>query len=147
MIDDKLGLKSWSEDPAFLAQLYSFAQANGSGSFYAIWNDGTAKPMSEMPIVVFGDEGGVHIVAENFVQLLHLLTFDTEIHVDFDGVYFYKDEEDYEESEDLEEFLDWVKENYGLDQIEEPDELMEAAQSKYQAVFEDWFGQYYSDEE
>ncbi len=96
-----------------------------------------------MPVVIFGDEGGVHIVAENILQLLHLLTYDTEITVDFDSAYFYRDEEDYEESEDLSEYLKWMAGDYGLAQIEEPDELIKAAQDKTKEHFEQWFGQYF----
>src|SRR6218665_3794612 len=59
LIDDKSGLATWSEDSAFLDRLLPFAQANGSGSFYTFWNDGTDKPLNQMPIIVFGDEGGV----------------------------------------------------------------------------------------
>lgn len=145
-IDDKLGLKSWSEETDFLNRLYPFAQANGSGSFYAIWDDGTNKNMSEMPIVVFGDEGGVHVVAENFVKLLHLITFDSEISVDFEEVYFYKGEDDYEESEDLNEYLNWLKDNYSLDKIQEPADLISAAQEKYKEAFDRCFKQYYDAE-
>ncbi|WP_223605600.1 hypothetical protein [Chryseobacterium sp. OSA05B] len=143
LIDDKSGLKSWSEDENFLSRLFPIAQANGSGSFYAIWNDGTGKTLNQMPIVVFGDEGGVHIVAENILQLLHLLTYDTEISVDFDTAYFYRDEDDYEESEDLGEYLKWMAGDYGLAQIEEPDELIKTAQERYKEQFEQWSGQYF----
>ncbi|MBP4137403.1 hypothetical protein [Flavobacterium geliluteum] len=146
LIDDKTGLKSWSKESLFIDKLFPFAQANGSGSFYAIWNDETTKPMNEMPIVVFGDEGGVHIVAENILQLLHLITFDTEISVDFEEIYFYKDEDDYEESEDLDEFLKWLKGDYGLDQIQEPSAVISSAQEKHKEAFDKWFGQYYDAE-
>ena len=146
LIDEKWGLKAWSEDDLFLEKLFPFAQANGSGSFYCIWNDGTSKPMNNMPIVVFGDEGGVHIVAENILQLLHLLTFDTEITVDFDEIFFYKDEDDYEESEDLDEFLKWLKDDYNLDKIEDTSTIISSAQDKYKENFEKWFKQYYSEE-
>ncbi len=141
-IDDKLGLKSWSEEPSFLDKLFPFAQANGSGSFYAIWDDGTTKPISEMPIVVFGDEGGTHVVAENILQLLHLITFDTEISVDLEEAYFYKSE-DYEESRDLNKFLKWLQENYGLTQTLDPSEIIASAQEKYKEPFDKWFEQYY----
>lgn len=127
----------------FLEKLFPFAQANGSGSFYCIWNDGTSKAMNKMPIVVFGDEGGVHIVAENILQLLHLLTFDTEITVSDEEIYFYKNKDDYEESEDLNEFLKWLKSDFGLDQIHETSNIINAAQTKYKFEFDKWFKQYY----
>jgi hypothetical protein len=143
-IDDKLGLKSWSEEPSFLVKLFPFAQANGTGSFYAIWIDGTTKPINEMPIVVFGDEGGTHIVAENILGLLHLITFDTEISVDFEQAYFYKSE-DYKKAE-LSKFLKWLQENYGLTQTLNPSEIITSAQDKHQAQFDKWFEQYYKTE-
>ncbi|PZP51187.1 MAG: hypothetical protein DI598_03785 [Pseudopedobacter saltans] len=141
-IDDKLGLKSWSNESSFLDKLFPFAQANGTGSFYAIWDAGTEMPINEMPIVVFGDEGGTHIVAENILQLLHLITFDTDILVEFEGAYFEKNE-DYEESRDLKKFLKWLQENYGLSQTISPSEIIDSAQEKYKAQFDKWFEQYY----
>jgi hypothetical protein len=146
LIDNKSGIKTWSENVEFLDRLMPFAQANGSGSTYGIWNDGTDKPLNELPIVVFGDEGGVHIVAENILQLMHILTFDTEISVDFDEAYFYKDEDDYEESKDRASYKNWLKKNFKLDPIEDPNEIIETAQQKYKIVFDTWFEQYYKDE-
>ncbi|MEY8761016.1 hypothetical protein [Chryseobacterium tongliaoense] len=145
LIDEKSGLKSWSDNENFLSRLLPFGQANGSGSFYAIWNDGTDQLLNQMPVAVFGDEGGVHIVAENILQLLHQLTYDTEISVEFGEVYFYKDEEEYEESEDLNEYLKWMKDDYSLNRIEKPDPLIKAAQEKHKERFDQWFGQYFTD--
>ena len=144
-IDDWYGIKTWSEEEAFLNRVYPFAQANCSGSFYTIWDDGTGKALDQMPIVVFGDEGGEHIVAENLLQLLHLLTFDNEISVSFDGVYFYKDDEDYEESEDLQKYLNWLKNDYNLEQVTNPDEIIEAAQLNHKEAFDTWSKQYYAE--
>ncbi|MBT2623331.1 MULTISPECIES: hypothetical protein [Chryseobacterium] len=145
LIDDKSGLMSWSEDESFLNRLFPFAQANGSGSIYAVWNDGSNQPLNQMPIVVFGDEGGVHIVAVNILQLFYLLTYDTEIGVDFDEAYFYRDEESYGESEDLREYLKWMKGDYNFDQIEDPNLLIKVAQEKYKEIFDQWFEQYFQD--
>lgn len=144
LIDDKSALKSWGNDNDFLDNVLQFAQANGSGSFYAIWNDGTKKTLNEMPVIVFGDEGGVHVVAKNLLELLQLLSFDSEISVDFDEAYFYKDEEDYEESEDLTAYLKWLKEEFGLDQIKTPDEIVKAAQATYKKDFDNWLAQYHT---
>lgn len=148
-IEPRSWYNSWSEDPCFLNQIYPFAQANGSGSSYAIWHDGTNKPMNEMPIIVFGDEGGVHIIAQNIVQLLHLLTFDCEISVNWDDAYFYKDEEEHEENDDWAEFAKWIQGDFGLDAItnsEQTAEIISQAQEKYKACFDLWFGQYYKSE-
>ena len=99
------------------------------------------EDLNNCPIVVFGDEGGVHIVAENTKKLIQLLTLDTEISVDFDKAYFYQDEEYYEESENKEEFKDWVKNQFNLEAIEsneDTDEIVEEAQRKYKQKFNDF---------
>lgn len=137
--DDKTGIKTWSEEEGFYNSFIEFAGANGSGSSYAYWI--IDKDLNNCPIVVFGDEGGVHVVAENTQKLIQLLTLDTEISVDFDKAYFYQDEEYYEESENKEEFREWVKEGFNLDAIdsnEEADEIVEEAQKKYKQKFNDF---------
>ena len=143
-IDDKSGIDSWSKDEAFLERLFPFAQANGTGSVYAFWNDGSSNDLSEFPIVVFGDEGGVHVIAENFSALMQLLTFDSEISVYQDEVYFYKDEE-YEESEGHAAYISWLKENFNLDPVGETDKLIQRAQGKYKQAFDSWLKQYYAE--
>lgn len=142
--EGKSAVSSWSDNPHFLECLFPFAAANGTGSFYAIWNDGTNKKLSELPVIVFGDEGGVHIVAENTLQLMHLLTYDTEITVDFDKTYFYKSDEFYQESDDHLEYISWLKSNFNLNIIENPDKIIENAQKKHKENFDKWFDQYYS---
>jgi hypothetical protein len=92
-----------------------------------------------MPIVVFGDEGGVHIVAENILQLLHLLTYDVEIRVNENGVYFEKDNNKYKESKNNKEYIKWIKDNYGLEKMEEPEKIIIKAQEKYSNEFNKWF--------
>ena len=138
-------LETWSEEKEFLSRLYPFATANGTGSFYCIWDDRSGRSLNEMPIVVFGDEGGVGIVAENLRQLFHLLSYDIEVSVDWESIYFYKDDDDYEANDDLELYLGWLKDNFGFDQISEPDEIIKTAQEKYQAAFADWLKRYYKE--
>ncbi|WDF65575.1 hypothetical protein [Flavobacterium sp. KACC 22763] len=137
--EEKTGIKTWSEEEEFYNSFIEFAGANGSGSSYAYWiidND-----LNNCPIVVFGDEGGVHVVAESTQKLIQLLTLDTEISVDFDKAYFYQDEEYYEESENKEEFREWVKEEFNLNAVEtneEADEIVEETQRKYKQKFNDF---------
>lgn len=137
--EEKTGIKTWSEEEEFYNSFIEFAGANGSGSSYAYWL--IDKDLNNCPIVVFGDEGGVHVVAESTRKLIQLLTLDTEISVDFDSAYFYKDEEYYEESENKEEFQEWVKEQFGFDAIEsneEADEIVAQAKRKYKQKFNDF---------
>jgi hypothetical protein len=141
-VDDKGGLKSWSDNPEFLGALMPFAQANGSGSFYALWA-GASKTPSEMPVVVFGDEGGVHVVAENVLALLQILTFDAEPMIDDDGVTFYKDEDDHEPSNGHDAYVEWLDKTFGLAPVDDAEPLVESAREKHQAGFEAWAKRFY----
>ncbi|WP_343698075.1 hypothetical protein [Flavobacterium sp.] len=137
--NDKTGIKSWSEKEEFYNSFIEFAGANGSGSSYAYWL--IDKDLNNCPIVVFGDEGGIHVVAENTRKLIHLLTLDTEISVDFDKAYFYQDEGYYEESENKEVFQEWVKNEFNLDPIEtneETDVIVVEAKAKYKKRLNDF---------
>lgn len=147
--DNKSGISSWSENQDFLDRLMPFAQANGSGSMYVLWDDGKNKSLSELPVVVFGDEGGYHIVARKITELMQLLTFDSEITVDHEEVYFYKDEDDYEESEGLTEYENWLKENFNLDPVKTEEDtisIIEAAQEEYKENFDLWISRYYAED-
>lgn len=130
---DKTGLKTWSENEDFYNQFIEFARANSSGSTYAYWL--IDENLNNCPIVVFGDEGGIQIVAENTSKLIHLLTYDAEISTGLENFYYYKDEDDYYESEYKKEFLNWVTENYGFNPIttkEETKVIINEAKEKYQ---------------
>ncbi|SKA28720.1 hypothetical protein SAMN04488128_10321 [Chitinophaga eiseniae] len=78
-------------EPVFLAQLIPFAQANGSGSFYALWQHNDSTDLNELPVGVFGDEGGEYGVAENLNRFLQLLTIDAEPMI-FDGVNYFREQ-------------------------------------------------------
>lgn len=135
--DDKSGLlHGWSGEPAFLDKLMPFAQANGSGSFYALWQHDAATDLAALPVVLFGDEGGEFVVAENIAGLLQLLTIDAEPMV-FEDVSFYKDPEQ-EPSDYAEDYKTWLMEHLKLAPIEEAETIMIPAQEKYQAAFDEW---------
>ncbi|MBS7229398.1 hypothetical protein KHA90_00030 [Flavobacterium psychroterrae] len=138
---DKTGLKSYSDDEAFYNSFIEFASANGSGSTYAYWlidND-----LNKCPIVVFGDEGGVYIVAENTQQLIHLLTLGTEISVDYDEVSFYDLDEDQEPLY-RNEYLEWVKRNFDLEPISQKKsiKILTDAKQKYQKQLNEFLAKF-----
>ncbi len=137
-------LDHWSTEPEFQEKLKVLGQANGSGSQYAFWENVKGKNLNQQPIVVFGDEGGVHIVAENLLQLMHLLTFDCEISVYWDEVYFYKDTDEHDGTDYNEEYCAWLQENFNLETIskEKVDEIIENAQNKYKVEFANWIKQF-----
>lgn len=101
---EKTGLKTYSTDELFLNSIYEFANADGTGSSYGFWLKDNITNLNEAPIVVFGSEGGYHVVAKNLDELLQLLTFDSEPMIDWDEVYYYKDIEEYEPSGKIKEY-------------------------------------------
>lgn len=138
----RIGLSTWSKEEDFLNKLIPFASANSTGSIYAIWINDSSSSLSQMPIVIFGDEGGKFVVAENILQFLHLLTYDTEITVNDNGVRFFKEKSKYKESQNLGKYLKWLKENYNLEQIDEPEQIIKIAQEKYSQSFNNWINKY-----
>ena len=89
------------------------------------WLDySTTADLNKMPIVLFGDEGGEHILADDLLQLLQILTYDSEPMVDHDKVSYYKDQEQYQPSPRLGGFKEWVKETFNIDSIDNPDEIV-----------------------
>jgi hypothetical protein len=73
---EKFGLRTYSEDLQFLNSILEFANADGTGSSYGFWLNGSKQDLRETPIVIFGSEGGFHIVARNIQELLQILTYD-----------------------------------------------------------------------
>ncbi|MDR0558846.1 MAG: SMI1/KNR4 family protein [Prevotellaceae bacterium] len=143
-MEDKSGLVyGWCDKKDFLDKLIPFATANGSGSFYTLWINDVEKSLSQMPVIVFGDEGGVHIIAENILELLHLITYDVEIEVDENRFFFPKHNTNYKESENLRYYLQWINEKYNLESIKEPEIIIKKAQEKYGECFRNWFKEYY----
>lgn len=136
-VDDKSGLRSWSNKAEFLDGLMPFAQASCGGSFYALWLDGSGKSLSEIPVIACGDEGGLHVIASNVRELMQLLTYDAEPLIDHDGITFYR-AQDYAPRPALAKFKDWLKSELGLEPVHEAERLVESAQARYGAAFEAW---------
>lgn len=136
--NDTSGLEAgWSKDPQFLGQLIPFAQANGSGSMYALWRFDDRDNLATLPVVVFGDEGGQHVVARNLWELFQLLGYDSEISVDWDDAYFYRDDED-EHRHRHDDYVAWLRETFGLHPADDPDRIVDAARAEFGARFASW---------
>jgi hypothetical protein len=139
---DNSGLEAgWSKDPGFLRQLIPFAQANGTGSFYAFWRVDGRTDLATLPVVVFGDEGGEHVIARSLRELFQLLAYDTEITVDGDSAYFYRDT-DHRPSAHHQAFADWLDEHFGLAVVDDPDAVIAAAQAEFGERFAQWKARY-----
>ncbi|WP_416972723.1 hypothetical protein [Streptomyces sp. 4F14] len=133
----------WSDDPAFTGRLVPFAQATAGGSFYALWRLDDRTDPATLPVVVFGDEGGQHVVARDLRELFQLLGFDTEISVDWDDAYFYRPE-DQPDSAHHDEYATWLDRHFGLAVTEEPDAVLAAARKELGQRFADWAEPYLS---
>lgn len=128
--DGKGMLHTYSIDEEFQKQFYAFAFADGTGSQYMFWLTGDAEDFSIVPIVVFGSEGGVHVVASNFREFLKLLSFDAEPMVDWDRVIYYKSDED-EPSKRHQDYITWLA-KFDIFKTDDPKNILEDAQVKYQ---------------
>jgi hypothetical protein len=137
--EDKSAFESWSKHPEFLSALFPIGNATGSGSTYALWLP-NAGSLEDAPVLVFGDEGGVHVVAESISALLRLLSYDTEPMIDGDGVSYFKldDADPSEEAESYARFLERSKLE-PIDDASDADALVLAAQERYGAAFTSWF--------
>jgi len=143
--DDKGAIKNWSSDSAFFDRLCPIGMANFSRSMYALWLENEGD-LATAPVVVFGDEGGVHVVAEDIVSLLRILTFDTEPMNDDEKVFYYRDEDDYEPSDRAADYVAWLAKHVeqkpvsGADEVEE---LVKAAQKRFAKPFATWMKRYH----
>ena len=140
--DDKSGLAhGWSDDQNFLKDLIPFAMATGSGSFYALWNNGTDKNLAEWPVVLFGDEGGEWVVARNLRELLQITTCDVEPML-YGEVSFYKDEE-HESSVEIDKYKYWLTSRLKIEPIENPSAIVRSAQNQLQTSLDAWKKPYF----
>jgi hypothetical protein len=135
---DTSGIEAgWFKDPSLLAGLIPFAQANGSGSFYALWRIDDRADLATLPVVVFGNEGGQHVVARNLPELFRLVAYDSEIMVDWDTAYFYRREDD-EHAQGHDRFVAWLEQNFGLAPADDPDAIIAVAQAELAEAFDIW---------
>lgn len=139
---DKSGLQRYCSNPTFPDSFIEFAQATYTGSSYAFWL--IANDLEHCPIVTFGDEGGILVIAQNFQELLLLLTFDTEPIVLWDRAFYYRSNaEKPERKRSMRHvvYLSWISERLQLGPVatnEMSNSITEAAQEKYQSGLNDF---------
>ncbi|MFF2813477.1 hypothetical protein ACFVT2_41215 [Streptomyces sp. NPDC058000] len=128
-----------------LDRLIPFAQATGSGSFYVLWRCDDRTDLATLPVVFFGDEGDLDIVAGGLREFFQVLALDNEQFLNGD-----EDEEDGEDGEDGDhevdeedeedreelakghaEYLAWLERTFGLGLPEDPDAITDAARQAY----------------
>jgi hypothetical protein len=134
-------LETYSCDPNFLKALFIFAQANGSGSNYALWRSDTSADLSAIPIIFFGDEGGVEVIAENIAGLLQLLSVDAEPFISAQGIFMQRQDGDRVSAASA-QYKTWLKTNFDLDAIDDAKPVIAVAQAKYATAFQQWMKTY-----
>ncbi|WP_051877089.1 hypothetical protein [Streptomyces natalensis] len=70
------GAETYSDEQEFIDSFVCFARANRSGSDYAFWRVDHGADLATSPVVVFGDEGGICVVAGNLRDLFRQLGCD-----------------------------------------------------------------------
>ena len=118
----------------------NFAVANGRGDAYAFWI--IEADMSKNPIVIFGEETSIKIVAKNLDEFIQLLTFDQNLSNDIEGNEYAGTQEttDYH-SYNRPEFLQFVKTNFGINPIntdKEAKELIDYAKVNFDKRLDDF---------
>jgi len=109
--DDKSGLRAFFEKREFLDALCPLGKASSSGSIYVLWARDHDKQLRNAPVLAFGDEGGVHIVAENALQLMRILTLDAEPMIDAESLVYMKDAGDAP-SPGAKEYAAWMEKQF-----------------------------------
>lgn len=135
-LSDRHLVHSFGDSHVLAAGLRPFARANRSGSQYALWPAVESDP-SRMPVVVLGDEGGAHVVAEDVYELLSLLSADLEPDVSWSAVRFPRSSE---RSSGHLDFVHWLLAD-GLF-IAAPLHIAAAADERYGELFAAWWGQH-----
>jgi hypothetical protein len=132
-------LRNWSENEAFQKYIIPFARATSFGAIYALWDDGSGKETKDMPVVVLDIENGRDVVAENVLQFLRLLTYDIEPVLDGETFKLSNDRDSYATSNNIEAYIEWLMENFGVEPVEEPfEEIIDPAEDKYADAFWNW---------
>jgi hypothetical protein len=133
-----VALHTWSEQPEFLSRFIPFAQANGSGSSYALWRCDDRTDLATLPIVFVGDEGDLYVIARDLRELFQLLAIDIEPFAEYG---FLGSGEVEEHSDGHHEFLTWLGQNFGLEPPEDLDALW-AGRKQADDQFRAWASQF-----
>ncbi len=136
------GPRSYSQAPTFLESIVEFAQADSGGSSYAFWRRDGNVNLSEVPVLAFGSEGGIHVVAENAKGLVALLGLDVAPSIDWAGVVYFRGE-DHVPSGNVNALHALMDGGLKVDRVNEGEHVVKAAQDKYEAEFQSWLKVFY----
>lgn len=140
--DGKSMLGTYSTDTKFQKSFVGFANADRMGSQYMFWLRDEKALLLDSPIVVFGGEGGFHVIASNLKEFLQLLSCDMDPMISWSSATYFEDE--YTAPSDRhEEYLEWLSSNNIL-AIENPKPILKKANSQHQDALNEFVKIYYS---
>jgi tetratricopeptide (TPR) repeat protein len=140
----------------YSSHVFPFANADGTGGFYAFWVKDASVDLEKAPIVCYGSEGAVKIVAKNLKDLIKILSYGPE---GMDGNYAFCEEESIETFTEyypnFMPFRQWMKESLSIEPIKnwkvleskEVDEIIAEANRLYKEEFDAWQYQFYASSE
>ncbi len=143
---------SEEEVQEYSRHIFKFANADGTGGFYAFWVKDDISNLEEAPVICYGSEGEVKIVAKNIKGLIKLLSYGPE---GMDGNYAFSCSDDYDEFLEYHPnfftFRSWIKDELGIEPIKEwqvteskeVNTLIEEANAMYKDDFDAWQYQFY----
>ncbi|MFF3455318.1 hypothetical protein ACFYXH_13485 [Streptomyces sp. NPDC002730] len=144
---DTADISTWSEDSEFLDSLLPFANANASNSIYALWRIDRRADLATLPVVVFGDEGGIAVVSRNLRDLCQQLGCNRTLMVGDYSASFRDDADDEDEEGRRTEYLAWLRQHLDLTSTPDPNALMVAAEKEVAVQFANWVGHFIDDED
>lgn len=132
-------IASWSDDPDFIRRCLPFGRANSTGSIYALWKVDGRPDLADLPVIAFGDEGGICLVARDLRALLQILAQDGYVSVYHGGVSVDgESSEDFGHTPGNKAFTAWLDEHFGLTPAADPAAVIAAACVEYHDRFENW---------
>ncbi len=158
--EDELSEKEIKE---YNDSLLQFATTDGTGGIAAFWIKKGNTDLEKAPIISFGSEGSIDVVAQDIKDFVKMLSFGAEC---MDGGFYHYIEEYDEDSEYADfasefkdynpnfiKFREWMKDELGIKPVkiwdiensDEVDKLIAKAQKKVNKAFNKWQYKFYPD--
>ncbi|MES4906947.1 MULTISPECIES: hypothetical protein [unclassified Streptomyces] len=127
---------SFLRNPELEDRLILFAEANTSGSLYALWRLDDRTDLATLPVVILGDEGGIHLVARDIRGFLQFLaSLEEEPCCDWDESLGFRDSEP---TPCRDEYISWLDRHFGLAPLDDAYDSVEAALVELGKAFATW---------
>ncbi len=145
----------------YVNHMLPFAVADGTGGIVALWVRDKESDLEKAPIICYGSEGDISVVAQNIKEYVKILSFGAEC---MDGS-CYHSIDDYDEESDFKDFKSeflhynpnflifrkWMKDTLDVTPVKKwddesssvVDKIIEKAQKKLNKSFDKWQYQFY----